>query len=269
MPKKTKKLTAVKATKGQEMEYRKELNKLGRELIKAINNEVLPFLKSNEEEYVLDGISRQLSSIFRKLNERFTGNIVASFSKSTASKIINKLSLTNRERFNKSLANATGVDLGNILSEGDLDEFVNSSIEKNVSLIKTLPEEYLKQVEVIVRNGLTNGDRYSTIAKQIQSRVGSANSKLSNRIKTIATNEMQTINAQLTLRRSSKLGITKGIYRTVEDERVRPCHKELNGVIYELNKGAWSKTCQKYIQPGITDINCRCTYSPIFEEKDA
>ena len=70
-------------------------------------------------------------------------------------------------------------------------------------------------------------------------------------------NEVQTINSQITLRRSQSLGITEGIFRTSEDEKVRTCHDELNGVKYLLKKGAWSKTCQKFIQPGITDINCR------------
>ena len=86
-----------------------------------------------------------------------------------------------------------------------------------------------------------------------------------NRIKTIARNEVQTINAQISLRRSESLGIKKGIYLTSGDERVRPCHKELDGVEYDLSKGAWSKKCQKYIQPGITDINCRCSFRPVIE----
>ena len=123
--------------------------------------------------------------------------------------------------------------------------------------------EYLKQVETIVNNGLTSGARYRTIENEITALVGSANSKLAGRIKTIARNEVQTINSQMTLRRSENLGITEGIYRTSKDERVRACHKELDGVKFRLKQGAWSKTCQKYIQPGITDINCRCSYSPI------
>ena len=79
------------------------------------------------------------------------------------------------------------------------------------------------------------------------------------------SNEVQTINAQMNQKRNASLGIKEGIFRTSEDEKVRPCHKELNGVRYELSKGAWSKTCGRWIIPGVTDINCRCSFSPVIE----
>jgi SPP1 gp7 family putative phage head morphogenesis protein len=269
MPKKNKKKTKVaapvKSLRGQELAYQRELNKLGKALLKSVREEVLLYLKANQEEYVMDGIGSQLNLIFKKLNANFTGTLVSSFAESTATQVVTKTSKNNEQRFNKTVNRATGVDLGSIISTEGLEDFVELSVSKNVSLIKSLPEEYLKQVETIVNNGVVNGSRYSTIAKQIAAKTGSVNSKLANRIKTIARNEIQTINSQLTLRRSENLGITKGIYRTSEDERVRKCHAELNGVEYDLKKGAWSKSCSKFIQPGITDINCRCSYSPVIE----
>ena len=137
-----------------------------------------------------------------------------------------------------------------------MEDLFTLSKNKNKILITSLPEEYLKQVETIVNNGVVSGARYRTIEKEIISKTG-ANSKLAGRIKTIAMNEVQTINSQITLRRSESLGIKKGIFRTSKDERVRACHKELDGIEFVIAKGAWSKTCQKFIQPGITDINCR------------
>lgn len=253
----------VKALKGQEVQYRKQMNKLGKALIKAVHLEVLPFLKSEQSAYVIDGIGSQLGVIFRRLNLQFNGTITAGFAEVTATQMVERLNVSNKNRFDKSIEKVTGVDLGNIITTEGLSDFMETSILRNTSLIKTLPQQYLSQVETIVTNGVASGARYSTIAKQITASVGSANSKLAGRIKTIATDQIQTINAQMTLRRSENLGITKGIYRTSEDEKVRACHAELNGVEYDLKVGAWSKTCKKYIQPGITDINCRCSYSPV------
>lgn len=238
---------------------------MGKALVVAVREQVLPFLNANKSTYTIDGIGDQLGIIFSKLNQQFTGVIIAGFAKNTATSMVEKTSKNNKDKFDKSIHRATGVDLGSVITAEGLEDFLSLSINKNVSLIKSLPEEYLKQVETIVNNGVVNGARFSTIAKQITSATGSANSKLANRIKTIARNEIQTINAQITLRRSDALGITRGIYRTSEDERVRPCHAELNGVEFELKKGAWSKSCGRFIQPGITDINCRCSYSPIIE----
>ena len=151
---------------------------------------------------------------------------------------------------------------------------METSINRNVSLIKTLPDEYLKAVEVIVTNGVTSGAKYSTIAKQILGKVGTANSHLSGRINTIAMNEIQTINSQLSLRRTTSLGITEGLWRTADDEKVRgtpggkypnakPSHFKLDGKRFNLKKGIKTET-GKIIWPG-SEINCRCDFSPIID----
>lgn len=255
----------MKSLKGQEKKYQKELNKLGKALIKSVREEVLAFLKAQQSDYVIDGIGANLATIFRRLNQQFTGTVIAGFAEQTASGAIESVNTANKGRFERSVGKATGVNLSGIIAEEGLGDFVELSISKNVSLIKSLPEEYLKQVETIVNNGVINGSRFSTIAKEITAMKGSVNSKLAGRIKTIARNEIQTINAQLSQRRSESLGIKEGIYRTSEDEKVRKCHKELNGKRYVLSKGAWSPSCGKFIIPGVTDINCRCSFSPVIE----
>ncbi len=263
--KKTKIAAPIKSQKGLELQYQRELNKLGRSLIKAVNSELLPFLKNSQESYVMDGYVDNINAIFRRLNGQFTGAVTMGFAKNTSAQMVAKVGANNKRRFNKTVEKVVGVDLGSVVRSEGLEDFVELSINKNVSLIKSLPEEYLKQVETIVNNGVISGERYSSIAKKINAKVGSANSKLANRIKTIARNEVQTINSQISLRRNEALGIKKGIFDTSDDERVRKCHAELDGVEYDLKKGAWSKTCQKFIQPGITDINCRCSFRPVIE----
>jgi len=321
--KKEKIVNPVKSLKGVEREYRKQLNLLGKFMIEEIKNELLPFLKSQEPAYVLDGsqdaikalfkridkrfksindyeynynepkdsksvylfdwldsvsemltdsrqrlsqikdnIGTEINNIFNRLNFKFKGNIVAGFSRTSAESMVNQTIKKNKKRFDRALRGATGIDMSQVVASEGLEDFISLSVSKNVSLIESLPAEYLKQVEVIVNNGVVSGARYSTIAKEIQK---GANKELAGRIKTIAMNEVQTINAQINVRRSEALGITEGIYRTSEDERVRPCHKQLNGKRFKLDQGAWSSKCQKYIIPGVTDINCRCTYSPIIE----
>lgn len=214
---------------------------------------------------MIDQLGDDLERIFASLNSQFIGGFTTAFATTAANQAVERLDKITKENFNSSIESITGVDLGNIIQVEGLEDLLQLSKKNNKTLIESLPEEYLKEVETIVVNGVTSGARYSTIAKQITASAGSANSHLAGRIKTIARNEMQTMTARLNLRRSESLGITKGIYRTSQDESVRPCHRELQGQIYKLAKGAWSPTCQKFIQPGITDINCRCRYSPIIE----
>lgn len=248
--------------------------KLGRLLSKTVRVEVLPFIKAHEDVYVLDGIGTQLGILFDKLNARFTGVISAGFAVNTATQMVTKTTKTNKKRFDKSIERATGIDYGSVIATEGLVDFMETSINRNVSLIKTLPDEYLKAVEVIVTNGVTSGAKYSTIAKQILGKVGTANSHLAGRIKTIAMNEIQTINSQLTRRRSDALGITEGIWRTAKDEKVRgnpggkypkakPSHFQLNGKKFNLKKGMKTET-GTIIWPG-SEINCRCDFSPIID----
>lgn len=234
-------------------------------MAQAVNEQLLTFLESQQPAYISDGIGDNLSTIFRRLNQQFSGSVILGFSQATASKIVSEVGKKNKSKFDRSVKTATGVNLGSVIAEEGLDDFVSLQISKNASLIKSLPEQYLSQVETIVNNGVINGTRYKEIAKQITAKTGSANSKLLGRIKTIAMNEVQTINAQLTQKRTKALGITRGIFRTSEDERVRPCHDELNGKEFEISKGAWSPSCGRFIIPGVTDINCRCSFSPIIE----
>lgn len=256
---------SVKTTKAMEQAYQKEMMVLARQLAKAVSTELLPVLKAQQSSFVVDSLADTLGAIYKRLNATFMGTATLGFAKITAEQMTERLNNSNKRKFDSSIERATGVDLSQVISGENLNDFLELSISDNVDLITSLPVEYLDQVKIIVNKGVKSGARYSDIAKQITARTGSANSKLVNRIKTIARNEVQTINAQLTLRRSESLGIKRGIYRTAGDEVVRECHKELNGVEFDLAKGAWSKTCRKFIQPGITDINCRCTYSPIIE----
>lgn len=255
----------LRITKTQELLYQKQLMILARLMAKSVKEELLPFLKSNQEGYVIDSFASQLALIFNKLNMIFTGTATISFANNTATKMVQNIDKTSKDKFGKSIKKVTGVDPSSFLETPEMQDFLQVKINDNVDLIKDLPNEYLKQIKIIVNNGVASGARYSTIAKQILAKTGSANSKLVNRVKTIARNEVQTINAQINVRRSEALGITEGVFMTSQDERVRPCHAELNGVKYDLKKGAWSKKCQKYIQPGITDINCRCSFRPVIE----
>ncbi len=240
-------------------------------MMSDVGQQLLPVLKIGQPQYVIDSVTDEVTAILERLNKKYSSSAVLSFADTTASTMVNEVGRSNAERFDKSIEATTGVNLGGVITSENLTDFVDLNINTNVSLIKSLPEEYFKQIEVIVNNGLTQGTRYSTIEKQIVALTGSANSGLRKRIKTIATDQVQTINAQINLRRSDALGIKKGIWRTAEDEKVRgnpsglypnakPSHFKLNGKEFDLAKGM--KVNGQYIWPGIP-VNCRCSYSPV------
>jgi SPP1 gp7 family putative phage head morphogenesis protein len=270
--KKKKIVSAITPSITMQNEYQRALMQLGRAMAQKVRKNLLPMLKAQQGQYApdtsllyaADGISDDISSFFDEFHQTFTGTIGTGWGRQTAENMVNGLENLNAKKFNDNIERVTGVNLGEVLQVEGLEDFKNTMINKNASLIKTLPEQYISQVETIVSNGTTSGARYSEIVKQIVSETG-ANAKLVGRIKTIARNEISTITAQLTKKRSEQLGIKKAIYQTSKDKNVRTSHKKLDRVEFKLAVGAWSQIAKKYIIPGITDINCRCTYKPIIE----
>jgi len=161
----------------------------------------------------------------------------------------------NRKRFYKALQNATGVSLNGIISEEGLQPLLTSSVNDNVSLIKSIPDEYFKKLNTIVSQGTMRGKSSGGIIKDILA-LGKSTKK---RAKLIARDQTQKVNAAITQGRQTNLGVTEYIWRTSSDERVRESHKAHNGKRFK-----WSDPPNDTGHPG-EDIQCRCIAEPVIE----
>lgn len=260
--KKPAKLRPVRTSRQLELEYYKALKQLTKALKGEVKRELITALKETKEEYQADALSDILSSIFTRLKNKAAA--LTTNAEEASVSVINKIAKQNRQRFLNAANQATGVDLSNILSEEGVNDFVKLQSQKNISLIKSIPDEFFKNIETIVYNGVAEGKRFEQIAKEITATRGisSVFGKLENRAKLIARNEVTTINAAITRKRSELLGIKKGVWITANDERVRPCHKARDGKEFDLAKGLYSACDGKTIFPA-EEINCRCDYAPV------
>lgn len=139
--------------------------------------------------------------------------------------------------------------------EATLDDFT----EANVGLIRSIAEQYLEQVEGIVRRGFRGGRRASDIAADIADRFGVARSRAA----FIARDQVSKLNANLTRNRQRALGIEEYIWRTSLDERVRPTHARLEGTTHSWDDPP-SVGGGRTAHPG-EDFRCRCTAEPVIE----
>ena len=150
------------------------------------------------------------------------------------------------------------------LPEGDLTR-VNDWVTNNELLIQDLQEEYLTRIQKSVASGYTQGKTNREIAKDIEKATGIT----WRRANTIARNEVGNLNAEINQQRSKELGIEKGIWRTMKDERVRgnpgglypkarPSHFANEGKTFELDKGI------NGLKPG-EDFACRCWYESVID----
>lgn len=133
---------------------------------------------------------------------------------------------------------------------------VDAFIAHNVSLIKSLGDQPLDEVEGLVARAFSIGTRHETLAKEIERRFDVARSSA----RLIARDQLGKLNGQLAADRQKEIGVKRWEWQTVGDGAVRKTHAALEDNVY-----SYSGDPQPPFMPG-EEVNCRCSPRPIFEE---
>lgn len=182
---------------------------------------------------------------------------------------------TFNNRQHKKIINATlGVDP--LSGNQGIEKRIKAFAAQNASLIQGLNAETLKKVEGIAQRGLLGGATVRDLELDILDAMETTRS----RARLIARDQIGKLNAQLTEKRQTDLGIELYIYNDVNDERVRPNHAIMDGkicrwddpTVYKdsLSDKKWkSRSSIGGVQehPG-TDYQCRCFAEPIIDFDD-
>ena len=206
-----------------------------------------------QPEYVNDAYAATLEQAFERLRKAYENiNVRAQF---VANSFVNNSNQINKRRFYSAIEEAVGVDLGAIVQSENLEDILTATTRENVSLIKSIPQEYFKKIESIVFTGTTQGRSASSMLEEIRN-TGNVTKK---RAKLIARDQSSKLNSALNQQRQQNLGVEEYIWRTAGDERVRDSHRSKNGKIYR-----WDSPPQDTGHPG-QDIQCRCVAQPIIK----
>lgn len=137
---------------------------------------------------------------------------------------------------------------------------------ENVSLIRSIGDEYLSQVEDAVTVATTQGIRAEALAQHLVDRLGVAQS----RAELIAVDQVLKANSQLARERYQRVGIVSYRWSTSRDERVRTDHKK-------LGKMSDSGHVFRFDDPPVVDertgargnpgtyFRCRCVAIPVLD----
>lgn len=250
-------------SKLESVKYFRELNKLTKAMRLDIRKELLPLLKSLNSQYASDGYADQLSKVIKQLSMKYS-NLTEIFAKGAAQKMVTTIATINQKVFLNQVNKKIGVNLEGVLVDEGMSDFLEAQVNKNISLIKSVPDEYFKAIETTVMNGAVNGLRWEDIAREIGGikDISSVNGKLQNRIKLIARNETSNINAAISKKRQEDLGVKKFKWETSQDERTRESHLVLDGKVFEWKNLPIVDGVKT--SPG-RPINCRCVAIPVIE----
>jgi SPP1 gp7 family putative phage head morphogenesis protein len=134
---------------------------------------------------------------------------------------------------------------------------LQATIGENVSLIKSLAERHLTNVEGIVMRSVQTGRDLGTLAKELEANYGVTQ----RRAAFIARSQNNMATATLTKTRQQELGVKKARWRhSAGGKHPRPEHVAFNGKTYDVEKGAFLEG--KWTWPG-HEPNCRCVSIPI------
>lgn len=130
-------------------------------------------------------------------------------------------------------------------------------VAENVNLIRSIPEQFLKDVRTTVWQSVMNGRDLSGLTQHIQKNYGVAY----RRAQLIARDQNNKAKAVFERARRQELGITEAVWvHSGGGKEPRPEHLRWgrDKKRFEVKKGIWSEVDKQYVWPG-TAVNCRCT----------
>lgn len=236
--------------------YARALKKILKSAMEMIQAELLPVLKRiaptqvKVDALALDAkleigeaIDRVEEQFWKKWTRKRMAGLVQPAAEDTAR--------FQAQNLNAQLRPVVGLDV--VGSEPWLEPVVEDFVARNVALIKSIPTRFFDEVETAVTREASQGERWENLAKTIEDRWGVSQS----RAKLIARDQVGKFYGELNRTRQRGLGIRKATWRTVNDNRVREEHGELNGTVYDLSKPPEGGPGQP--------VNCRCYDDPDLE----
>ena len=131
-------------------------------------------------------------------------------------------------------------------------DIMGSAVNEQVSLIKSIAQEHLADVEQLVMRSVQAGRDLYGLKVESKKRY-----KLTEyRAALIARNQNNYVSAQMLRARQKDLGITEAVWiHSHAGKKPRPSHFAFSGHKYDVEKGAYLD--KVWTWPGV-EINCRC-----------
>lgn len=246
----------VNPNAGIQIEYRRRLDKLIREMNDSVDYWIKLDYRRNEPRIIAEDASpaNELRRRMAELSKRWLKQF------NTGAKKLGEWfadeSLKASDASLKKILRDAGVSVKFQMTESMSDAW-DAVRNENVQLIRSIGSQYLSDVEGLVQRSVTQGRNMGDLSKQLQKRYGITK----DRAALIARDQNNKATSALTKRRQQDLGIKQGKWRHSHAGKTpRPSHVEADGKIFDIDRGMYIDG--EWIMPG-EKINCRCTWAPV------
>jgi SPP1 gp7 family putative phage head morphogenesis protein len=248
--KQVKTLDAVRPNAGLAIAYQRKLESLVDDMQASLLYWLKSAYRANTPELASDAVpANELNAKMRELSRRWqrnfnrgSGELAEWFAKSSADRTDTAL--------HAALSRA-GFSVRFTLSDGARD-VINATTFENVSLIKSIAQQHLAEVEGIVMRSVSQGRNLRTLTDELQVRYQITRK----RAVRIAHDQTNKASASIQRTRQRELGVTEAVWKHSNGgKHPRESHVAMDGKRYDVNEGALIDG--KRIWPG-TEIWCRC-----------
>jgi SPP1 gp7 family putative phage head morphogenesis protein len=265
----TRKPKGIEPSRSVEVDYRATLRRLVRSVQADINQYVMPLLRDIAPQYQADSAiptrdawTDTLLATLRAVVTRWESPEFRAWAEGIAQQFVKSADQVNADRFRKDMKRF-GID---ILGDSPvISDYLSLSAADNVRLIRSIPEQYLTQIQSIIMANVRAGRRPAAIQKALVQQFGVAE----NRAKLIARDQTAKINSDLAQKRQQAAGFEYFRWVTSKDERVRDRHEQIAKADVGHGKGVYryddppKGVTGNPIMPGSGEINCRCVAVPL------
>lgn len=130
-----------------------------------------------------------------------------------------------------------------------------ATVAEQVNLIKSIPQQYLKDVESKVWQSVMKGSDMHTLSVDLRKTYGVTRERAA----LISRDQNNKAKAVIEKARRQELGITHAIWQhSAGGKTPRKTHIAMSGKAYLISEGMYDSDAGQYVLPGEL-INCRCT----------
>jgi len=239
---------------GVEAAYRAKLDRLIERMDRSVSYWIEARYKNNEPLAMDDVLpANELTRTIKELTDRWQ-------------KLWDKAAKKIAKHFMFEVAQRNDAQLARILREANwtvkftmtpaMRDVMKATLQQNVELIKSIPQQYLKNVQGDVMRSIQAGRDLGGLARTLEKNYGVTK----RRAALIARTQNNMATGAMDRARKLELGLTKSKWRhSKAGKEPRPTHLANDGKLYDTTKGWYDNDpkVRRYIYPGEL-INCRC-----------
>lgn len=135
-------------------------------------------------------------------------------------------------------------------------------VSDNVARITSIEDDLLSEVESLVQTSVARGRRWEELRDELLDRFSVSES----RAELIAVDQTLRLNADLAQSQAQEVGVTRYVWSTSRDERVRESHRDLEGQEFSYSEPpVVDERTGRRANPG-QDFRCRCVALPMTDD---